>query len=261
MTTEGTETTTEATPPLTRDELIALLTRAHGASAYAESSLAGKTLAAQSKLPKLVAENLGAGFGQWDFFPEIAAIVDFACNYVPPVNEEDMWTLAREWATDDAAGKHTTLRLIGQDLFIHELRRIDVPKLRALFEERRPGRALAIREELGLPVPEKRARATKPEKAAPTAGAASASPDGTPGEPKPARVALSTSDGPIKMPKPKFVPPPKAPPPPPAKRYTHPKFGEGVLEAQAGVGDEAKLTVKFAGGSKTLLAKYLTEVL
>lgn len=256
-----TEATPDATPPLSRDELIVLVTKAHGASAYADSSLAGKTLAAQSKLPKLVAENLGAGFGQWDFFPEVADIVDFALAYVPPSNEEEMWTLVRAWATDDATGKHTTLRLIGQDLFVHELRRIEVPKLKALFDERRPGRALTLREELGLPVPEKRARAAKAEKAAaPPAASSGASADGAPAEPKPVRVPLPKGDGPIKMPKPKFVPPVKAAPPPPAKRYMHPKFGEGVLETQDGVGEEAKLTVKFAVGSKTLLAKYLTEL-
>lgn len=246
--------TTEDSPPLSRDELIALITKAHGASAYADSSLAGKTLAAQSKLPKLVAENLGAGFGQWDFFPEISEIVDFACAYVPPATEEEVWTLARAWATDDATGKHTPLRLIGSELLLHELRRIEVPKLRELFEERRPSRALALREALGLPVPEKRVRAPKPEKVD------AVEKTDEPAAPKAARVEAPKREIPTKMPKPQFVKPVKAAPAAPAKRFTHPKFGEGVLESQTGVGEDAKLTVKFATGSKTLLARYLTEV-
>jgi len=43
-------------------------------------------------------------------------------------------------------------------------------------------------------------------------------------------------------------------------RFLHPKFGEGMLISQDGDGPEAKLTIKFESGSKTLLAKYVTEV-
>ena len=80
---------------VTRDELVAMVANAHKGSAYGEAQLAGQTLAAQSKLPKLVAENLGAGFGQWNFFPEAAEIVAFALAYVPPSTAEDLWELAR----------------------------------------------------------------------------------------------------------------------------------------------------------------------
>jgi hypothetical protein len=62
------------------------------------------------------------------------------------------------------------------------------------------------------------------------------------------------------MPKPDLRPPTKAPPKPPAKRFTHPKFGDGELESQDGVGPDAKLTIKFASGTKTLLARYVTEL-
>ena len=62
------------------------------------------------------------------------------------------------------------------------------------------------------------------------------------------------------MPKPAFVRPAKSAPPPPAKRMHHPKFGDGVLESQDGVGPDAKLTIKFESGSKTLLARYVTEL-
>jgi hypothetical protein len=61
------------------------------------------------------------------------------------------------------------------------------------------------------------------------------------------------------MPRATFRPPVKPAPQAAAKRFHHPKFGEGVLEAQDGVGPEAKLTIKFASGSKTLLARYVTE--
>jgi ankyrin repeat protein len=38
----------------------------------------------------------------------------------------------------------------------------------------------------------------------------------------------------------------------------HPKFGEGVVEKVEEVGNEAKLTIRFAVGTKTLLAKFVT---
>src|SRR5262245_13070555 len=59
---------------LSRDELVALIAKTHQSAVYGDSTLAGKMLAEQSKLPRLVAENLGAGFGQWDFFPEATEI-------------------------------------------------------------------------------------------------------------------------------------------------------------------------------------------
>jgi hypothetical protein len=57
-----------------------------------------------------------------------------------------------------------------------------------------------------------------------------------------------------------FVPPKKREPPPPPRRFQHPKFGEGVLERLEGEGPDAKLTIKFGAGSKTLLARYVSEV-
>jgi hypothetical protein len=231
--------------PATREELIAMVSRAHQDAAYGESALAGRTLAAQSKLPKIVAENLGAGFGQWDFFPEAADVVDFACAYVPPATEEDVWTMARAWAADDAAGKHTVLCLIGREILQHELRRIDVPKLRAVVDETRASRANALRAELGLAVPPAKAEKAETKRRAPAAAKPAA-------EPK--------REIPTRMPKPAFVPPPKKAPEPPPKRFGHPKFGEGILERQDGEGPEAKLTIKFDSGSKTLLARYVTEV-
>jgi hypothetical protein len=235
----------EEVVPLSREELVTLIARAHQSGAYAESSLAGKTLAAQSKLPRLVAVNLGAGFGQWDFFPEAADIVDFAFGYTPPANEEELWTIARAWAADDASRRHTLLALVGREIIQHELQRIDVPKLRELVDEASPARERELRVALGLdapgPVPE------KPEpRRAPRAKAAAAT---TPKQPIP-----------TKMPKPEFKKPPPKAPPPPARRFQHPKFGEGVLEVCAGEGPEAKLTIKFAAGTKTLLAKYVTEI-
>lgn len=235
--------TTTAPPLVTREELVTLVARAHQDSTYGESTLAGRALAAQSKLPRLVAENLGAGFGQWDFFPEPAEIVEFACAYVSPSNEEELWALARSWASDDAAARRTVLALVGREILQHELRRIDVPKLRELFEARRPSQALEIRKSLGLDVP-----------AAPQTKATA---------PKPARAAKPAApprEIPTRMPKPAFVRPAKPAPPPPPKRFHHPKFGEGVLESQDGAGEEAKLTIKFASGSRTLLARYVTEV-
>src|SRR4051812_33911009 len=101
-----------ANPVPSREELVAMITRAHHGSAYGESAVAGRMLAAQSRLPKLVAENLGAGFGQWEFFPEPSEIVDFALAYLPPAAEEDMWTMARTWASDDAAGRPTMMALV-----------------------------------------------------------------------------------------------------------------------------------------------------
>src|SRR5437762_11344627 len=99
------DATEPAALPLSRDELVDLVARAHRGAAYAECAHAGKMLAAQSRLPKLVAENLGAGFGQWDFFPEPAAVVVFALGYAPPSTEEELWAVARAWASDDAAGR------------------------------------------------------------------------------------------------------------------------------------------------------------
>lgn len=236
----------EADPILSRDELVTLVAKAHGASSYGDSSLAGRTLAAQSQLPKLVATNLGAGFGQWDFFPEPAEIVDFALGYVAPTTPEDVWRLARAWAEDDAAGKHTLMALVGRDILQHELRRIDVPELRELSDETRATRIHELRVKLGLPA---RAAAPAP-KATKRASTTTA----------PTRAAAPKSELPLKMPKPEFKkPPPKVAPPPP-KRFAHPKFGEGVLETQQGDGPEAKLTIKFQGGSKTLLARFVTEL-
>jgi hypothetical protein len=239
-------------PLLSRDELVALVARAHGTSSLDESALAGRALAAQSQLPKLVAENLGAGFGQWDFFPEAGEIVDFAFAYTRPSTEEEVWTLARAWAADDAAGRHTLIALAGRDVLQHELRRIAVTGLCALIDETRPSRARELRLSLGLavaPVSEARARASAPRAAKKAAAAAPAT-----------AKATATPTTTPRMPKPAF----KRPNPPaaaaPAKRFEHPKFGPGVLESQSGIGPEAKLTIKFEAGSKTLLAKYVTEL-
>lgn len=232
-------------PILPRDELIALIAKAHGASSYGDSSLAGRALAAQSQLPKLVATNLGAGFGQWDFFPEPADIVDFAFAYAAPATPEEVWRLARAWAEDDAANRHTLLTLVGRDILQHELRRIDVPELRELFDTTRAARIHELREKLGLPT-----RATAPAPSTRRAPATS--------EQKRARGPKA--EIPMRMPKPERKPPvPKAPPPPP-RRFAHTKFGEGILETQQGDGPEAKLTIKFPSGSKVLLAKFVTEL-
>ena len=224
-----------------------MVARAHQDGAYGDSRVAGKTLAAQSKLPPIIAENLGAGLGQWDFFPEAADVVEFACTYVPPATEEDVWTLARSWAKDDAEGKHTLLALVGREILQHELRRVEVPKLRELFDETRSTRARALRESLGLPVPAQTAE--KPEKPKRKAAA-----------PRAARAAGPTPETPAKMPKPEFKRPPPRAAAPPAKRFHHPKFGEGALESQQGEGPDAKLTIKFGKEKKTLLARYVTEV-
>jgi hypothetical protein len=241
-------------PPMSRDELVALVAKAHHDSAYGESQLAGKTLAAQSKLPKIIAENLGAGFGQWDFFPEATEIVDFAFAYAPPSNEEDVWKMARTWASDDAASRHTLMALVGREILQHELRRIDVPKLRELFDEARSSRALALRASLGLAVPVGPVATPEAKRKAPGEPAA-------PGAAAPVkRAPVEKREIPTRMPKPEFKKPPPPAPPPIAKRFQHPKFGEGVLEAQDGAGPEAKLTIKFEVGSKTLLAKYVTEL-
>jgi hypothetical protein len=238
------ETPSTDAPP-SRDELVTLVSRAHHDGAYAESSATGRALAAQSRLPTLVAVNLGAGFGQWDFFPEAATVVDFALAYAPPSTAEDVWAMARTWASDDAAGRHTLMALVGREILQHELRRIDVPKLAELFSESRASRALTLRASLGLEVPaQAAARPESPRKAAAKRAAAPA----------------GSGEIPMRMPKPEMKRPAKAPPPPPPKRFQHPKFGEGTLQVQDGAGPDAKLTIKFAAGPKTLLARYVTEL-
>ena len=238
----------QTSAPLSREELIALVGRAHLGSPSADDQRAGATLAAHSRLPKPVAENLGAGFGQWDFFPEIADIVDFALAYVPPTTQEELWTLARTWAADDAASRPTLMTLVGRDILHHELRRIDVPSLRELVDEPRRVRARELRTKLGLDVPplaqtKAAVRAPRPTRKAESAPAA----------PK--------REIPTRMPKPAFKAPAKPGPAPEAKRFRHPKFGDGVLRAQNGDGPEAKLTIEFATGPKTLLARFVTELL
>lgn len=128
-----------------RDELVTMVARAHGDAPYAESQLAGRNLAAQSKLPEIVAENLGAGFGQWDFFPAPAAVVDFALGYVPPAAIDDVLALAKAWAADDANARPTVLALVGREILQHELRRFELPDLRAVVDEVDPARARAPR--------------------------------------------------------------------------------------------------------------------
>jgi hypothetical protein len=232
-----------------RDELIALVRRAHLGSASADDQRAGATLAAHSRLPRRVAENLGAGFGQWDFFPEIADIVDFAVAYVPPTTQEELWALARTWAADDAASQPTLMTLVGRDILDHELRRIDVPSLRELVDEQRPARARELRMNLGLDVPPLVART----KAAAGARRPAQATRSAPAAPK--------REIPTRMPKPEFKAPAKPAPAPEPKRYRHPKFGDGVLRSQEGTGEEAKLTIEFAAGRKTLLARFVTELL
>lgn len=227
-----------------------MVARAHGNAPYSESALAGRTLAAQSKLPKIVAENLGAGFGQWDFFPSAQEIVDFALAYVAPASPDDAWALARAWAADDANARPTPLALVGREILQHELRRFELPELRAIVDEVDAARARELRLASGLEVaPEGTA---KP--AATSAKAAAAKPRAKRAPAAPPREI------PTRMPKPEFK---KPPPPPPAaapKRFNHPKFGDGDLVSQDGAGEEAKLTIKFAAGTKTLLARFVTEV-
>jgi hypothetical protein len=234
--------------PLSREELIALVSRAHLGSASADHQHAGATLAAHSRLPTRVAENLGAGFGQWDFFPEIADIVDFALTYVPPATQEELWALARTWAADDAASRPTLMTLVGRELLDHELRRIEIPSLRELIDEPKPSRARELRVTLGLDVP---ALAAKK----PAAGAR------RPTQATKSAAAAPKTDVPARMPKPEFKARPKPAPAPEPRRYRHPKFGDGVLRAQDGVGPEAKLTIEFSTGPKTLLARFVTELL
>jgi hypothetical protein len=227
----------EALP--SRDELVAMVAHAHGDASYAESTLAGRTLAAQSKLPNIVAVNLGAGFGQWDFFPNAAEIVDFALAYVPPSSSDEVWAIARAWAADDAHARPTILALIGREILQHELRRLNVADdLRAVVEETRPTRARELRANAGLEV----------------AAAAAAPPAKAP------RVKRAPKEIPTRMPKPEFKRPAAPPPPPAARQFQHPKFGEGVLVSQDGAGDDAKLTIKFGVGTKTLLARFVTEL-
>jgi hypothetical protein len=233
---------------LSREELIALVKCAHMGSASADDQRASATLAAHSRLPKRVAENLGAGFGQWGFFPEISDIVDFAVAYVPPTTQEQLWALARTWAADDAAARHTLMALVGRDILDHELRRIDVPSLREVVDEHRPTRARELRMSLGLDAPP-----LAPAKAAAGPRRSTQATKGAPAAPK---REITT-----RMPKPEFRAPAKPAPAPEAKRYRHPKFGDGVLRAQDGAGPEAKLTIEFATGPKTLLARFVTELL
>jgi hypothetical protein len=238
---------------LSREELVALITRAHVGAPYAECKVAGAALADQSKLPRLIAENLGAGFGQWTFFPEASEIVEFASAYAPPATSEDVWSLARQWAADDAASRRTVLALVGKELLQTELRRVDVPELRALFAEPPGAGALALRKQLGLDVPAPRAPAPKRAETRPArpAKAAAAAVKRVPVE--------MTADGVMKMPKPKFERA-KREPEPAARHFAHPKFGAGVLERIDGVGDDAKLTIRFPSATKTLLARFVTEV-
>lgn len=234
--------------PRSRDELIKMVARAHGDAPYAESALAGRTLAASSKLPRKVAENLGAGFGQWDFFPSAAEIVDFALGYVPPAAPDDAWALARAWAADEAAGRPTPLALVGREILQQELGRFDLPTLRAAVDEVDPTRARALRIAIGLEVaPETKAKtAAKRAEARPK---------------RPARTsAAPPREIPTRMPKPEFKRPPPPPPAAAPKRFSHPKFGEGALVSQDGAGENAKLTIKFASETKTLLARFVTEL-
>ena len=233
--------------PKTRDELVAMVAGAHTGSGYTDAALAGRTLAAQSKLPRVIAENLGAGFGQWTFFPEAAEIVDFALAYAPPSTEEELWVLARSWAADDAAARHTLMALVGREIVQHELRRVDVAPLRQLLEETRPTPARALRESLGLAV-----AAALPTKAEPRRKKAVAV--------APVRAPAAAPVSLPRMPKPELKRPAKADAAPPPRRFVHPKFGEGVLASEDGAGPDAKLTIKFESGPRTLLARYVAEV-
>ena len=248
----------EEIPP-TRDELVVLVSRAHLGAPYGECKLAGTALANQSKLPRLIAENLGAGFGQWTFFPEAREVVDFACAYAPPANADEAWALARKWAEDDAASRPTVLALIGRELLQFELRRIGEPvlELAAFFNEPRATGALALREKLGLAIPPPRARGAAPEPAA----APKEAPAREKREPRPAPKPATPSElgeGLLKMPKP-ILTRAKVEPTPAPRHFEHPKFGAGVLEKIEGIGDDAKLTIRFASGTKTLLARFVTE--
>lgn len=234
--------------PLTRDELITQVFKAHHGATYSDASATGKALASQSKLPPIVAQNVGAGFGQWDFFPEATEIVDFALAYVPPSNEEEAMAMAKTWASDDANGRHTMLALIGRDILKHESRRLGLAKLQELCEETRATRANEMRKGLGLEV---------------SAGARPGAPAKPAREPKPRAPKGAPKQEfkiPAMMPKPARVAPKPVAAAPPPRRFSHPKFGEGVLERTEGTGDTAKHTVKFASGSKTLMAQFLTEI-
>lgn len=248
---------TEPTPPLSREDLVLLVARAHHGAPYAECKIAGAALAEQSKLPRLIAENLGAGFGQWTFFPEPAEVVTFACTYAPPQTSDDVWALARQWASDDAAGRPTVLVLVGRELLQVELRRIDVPELRALFAESQGPAAMALRKTLGLDIPAPRATPAKAAAAPAVREAEATSPKRAPAAKK--TPVATTADGTLKMPKPVLTRA-KVEPPPPPRHFEHPKFGVGVLEKLDGVGPEAKLTIRFEAGTKTLLARFVAEV-
>ena len=161
--------------------------------------------------------------------------------------------MARAWASDDAAARRTLMALVGREILQHELRRIEIPKLRELIDEVRPSRARDLRTSLGLEVPPL-APAPKPLERRPSKPKAEAPPV------KRTAVPAGSVETPARMPKPAFRAPAKPAPRAEPRRFTHPKFGEGMLESQDGVGAEAKLTIRFASGARTLLARYVTEV-
>jgi len=65
------------------------------------------------------------------------------------VTEEDMMALARTWAEDEAAKKSTLMRLVGKEILLEELRRIDVPKLRDMLKDARRAAGACIAQGVG----------------------------------------------------------------------------------------------------------------
>ena len=118
-------------PPKNREELLALVERAHGEGAHVfDHDRAANALASMSRLPRAIAETLGAGLEQLAAeWPSTSDIVDFALAYEPPATREELFALLRRWLDDRTAGRPTVLVAIGEDLLAERQAALGTPEL------------------------------------------------------------------------------------------------------------------------------------
>jgi hypothetical protein len=210
---------------LSRDDLVALVARAYRAGAsWSDGERAGQALAARSALPPEMAHQLGSGWGPLPFSGEPEELVDFALSYRAPSTAGELLALARLWAQDWIAGKKSLHAALGGDLVKQALSTVPLPELAPLMRALQRQREALMRAEMIK------------------LGLVSSLPEPLP-EPPPAEPSA-----------------PAAAPVPVTRRFRHPKFGEGELLSEEGEGAQAKVTIRFRSGDKTLLASFVEPI-
>jgi hypothetical protein len=211
-------------PPRSAQDVAAYMARAAEGGSYVDGDYAGRALAHLSRLPPDIAHQLGSGFGQLPCWPPQDEIIAFALAYEPLTSKEQLFEFVRRWFEDEAARRWSMYVALGEMLLGERQAVLKIPELDPIVKNLATG--IDVRRAHALVKLRKLVGAPAPhsERSAPKRGKA-----------------------------------PRAAPKPTEERVTHPKFGEGVVLRRESSGSGEKVTVRFASGERTILARSLSQ--